>query len=112
MRRSLASLLLALLIGTFVLPFSQAKQNVPACCRRGGQHHCAASAGNDGFRSTWPSCPFQRFVPLVSHSKTALRASAETLFIALHWHSTVTADSPDIAHRAAGNTQKRGPPLA
>jgi hypothetical protein len=112
MRRSLASLLLAVLIGTFALPFLQAKQNVPACCRRGGQHHCAASAGADGFRATAPCCPFQHFIPLVSHSEPALRSSADTFLFVLRWQRSVSFDSPDIARQVAGNTQKRGPPLA
>jgi len=112
MRRSLASLLLAVLIGTFAQPFVQAKQNVPACCRRGGQHHCGASAGPDGFRSTVPCCPFQHSVPLVSHSETALRASANPFFFTLYWRRSVSYDSPDVARQVIGNAQKRGPPLA
>jgi hypothetical protein len=112
MRRSLSSLLLVVLIGTFALPFLQANPNVPVCCRRGGQHHCGAFAGADGFRAIAPCCPFQHFVPLVSHSETALRASANTFLFALRWQRSVNFDSPDIARQVAGNTQKRGPPLA
>lgn len=112
MRRSVASLLLAVLMGTFALPFLQANPQVPACCRRGGQHHCAAPVGADGIRATSPRCPFQQFTPLVSHSEHALRASAHTFHSALQWQRSVSFDSPDIAREVDGNTQKRGPPLA
>jgi len=112
MRRSLASLLLAVLLGTFALPFLQAKQTVPACCRRGGKHHCAASSGADGFHANACCCRFQHFVPLASHSETALRASADTLLLALHWRSAASPNSPDVARQVADNTQQRGPPLA
>jgi hypothetical protein len=112
MRRSLASLLLAVLMAPFALPWAQAQPDAHACCRRSGQHHCAAPAGADGFRATATCCPFQRSIPLLSHSETALRASASSLPFTLSWHRSVSFSSPDIARQLAGNAQKRGPPLA
>jgi len=112
MRRSLASLLLVLLVGALALPFLQAQPDVPACCRRSGQHHCAMPAPGDGFRAVSPCCLYRYFSALTSHSVTALRVPAQALVLSLRWHDATRFDSPDIALYVAGNAQKRGPPLA
>ncbi|MGA2904760.1 MAG: hypothetical protein ABSD98_13075 [Candidatus Korobacteraceae bacterium] len=112
MRRSLASLLLVLLVGTLALPFLQAQPDVPACCRRGGQHHCAMPLPGDGFRAIAPCCPYRHFTALTSHSVTALRVPVQALVLSLRWHNAIRFDSPDVARYVEGNAQKRGPPLA
>jgi hypothetical protein len=112
MRRSLASLLLAVLMAPLASPLAQAQPDVHACCRRNGQHHCETTAGADGFRTSASCCPFHPSIPLLSHSETALRASASSLPFALSSHRSISFSSPDIARQVAGNAQKRGPPLA
>jgi len=112
MRRSLASLLLVLLVVTLALPLLQAQPDFPACCRRNGQHHCERASQGDGLRASAPCCLYRHFTALTSHSVTALRVPAQALVLNLRWRQATGFDSPDVARRAAGNTRKRGPPIA
>ena len=75
MRRSFASLVLFLQLAGFALPFVQAQQAVPACCRRGGQHHCATPLPVDGFRSAPANCPYRHFTGITSHLGDRARGS-------------------------------------
>jgi len=60
MRRSLSSLLLALICAGVLLPFLQGSPtDVPACCRRDGKHHCMRRSGADGFKSAAMVCPYR-----------------------------------------------------
>jgi hypothetical protein len=72
MRRLLASLLLVLISLSLVSPLlaAEKKSNLPACCLRGGKHHCAMGApvtpnGNPALRA---DCPFQRHGSLAASS--------------------------------------------
>src|ERR1039458_6732780 len=60
MRRSLSTLLLALVGAGVLLPLLQASRTeVPACCRRDGKHHCMMhSMGAEGFKSAAMVCPY------------------------------------------------------
>jgi len=112
MRRLLASLMLFLQLAGFALPFVQAQQAVPACCRRAGQHHCAMPTQGDGFRSIPANCPYRHVTAITSHSVTALGVQASALTPASSWHGSLSFASPDIPRYVEGNAQKRGPPLS
>ncbi len=65
MRRSTASTLLLLTLGALLAPTAVANVStpVPACCRAGGSHHCAAMAlsmGTSGVRIQGQSCPYRK----------------------------------------------------
>jgi len=111
MRRLLASLVLFLQLAGFALPFVQAQQAVPACCRRGGQHHCAMPPHGDGFRAIPASCTYRHVTAITSHSVTALGVQGNTLNRMSSWQDFLPFASPDIARFVEGNAQKRGPPL-
>jgi len=112
MGRSFASLVLLLQLAGFVLPFVQAQQAVPACCRRGGQHHCATPLPVDGFRSAAANCPYRHFTGITSLSVTALGVQSQAVVPASFWQDSLRSASPDIPRYVEGNAQKRGPPLA
>src|SRR5450759_4439460 len=112
MRRLAASLLLVLLLAELALPMLLARESgVPACCRRSGKHHCAMLPQGDGFRTVTGNCPHRHFTALTSHS-TTLGSAATVLSVSLDCKDSVALESPDVALRVAGNTQKRGPPLS
>jgi hypothetical protein len=112
MRRLLASLMLLLQLAGFTLPFVQAQQAVPACCRRAGQHHCAMPLAVDGFRSATANCPYRHVTAIISHSVTALGVRCNTVIPASSWQDPLPFASPDIPRYVEGNAQKRGPPLS
>ena len=65
MRRSTASTLLLLMLAALLAPAAVANVTsaVPACCRAGGPHHCAALAatlGPSGARVQAQSCPYRK----------------------------------------------------
>ena len=111
MRRPVASLLLVLLLAGFVLPIVQAQTTAPACCRRGGQHHCAAPSTPDGFRSL-ATCCFYRHVGLTTHGNSALdRAAAFSVSVVNTPNIDAPRRAPAIQLFARSNSQ-RGPPLS
>ena len=112
MRRSLASLLLVVLIGSFALPFLQATSHVPACCLRRGQHHCTTPLPGDGFHSAAPNCPYRHSAALISHAVTALRTSSHSLFLDRSWNNSLYRGSFLVLSGLVGGTSERGPPLA
>jgi hypothetical protein len=85
MRRSLASLLLVLLVAPCALLFVGSRQEVPACCRRGGQHHCTIALHHDGFLAIAPECPYRCAAALISHSVTALRICPQWVLLNSLW---------------------------
>jgi hypothetical protein len=116
MRHTLASLVLALVSFPLIAPMllANAASNLPACCRRNGQHHCAMADGDAGagLRANQPKCPFfpkAGAVPAITKIillGTAPRASAP-------YFSGVAIATPDrqlvcIAWRDC--LRQRGPP--
>jgi hypothetical protein len=112
MRRLFASLVLFLQLAGFALPFVQAQQAVPACCRRAGQHHCAMPLPGDGFRAIPASCPYRHFTAITSHSVTALGVRCKVVVPASSLQDSFPTASPDIPRYVEGNAQRRGPPLS
>ena len=112
MRRPVASLLLVLLLAGFALPIVQAQTAAPACCRRGGQHHCTTPSTADGFRSL-ADCYFYRHLSaLTTHGKLALgRSSAISINIASAPNAVVVSPV-QAAQIFSRNNPQRGPPLS
>jgi len=122
MRRVQALLLLSLfslsLIGPALSVDSQS--DLPACCRRGGQHHCSMmSMDGDSASPTGPvasaisvRCPyFPKGGALLPHDGAALLATAQPVLTSL------LSQLAPAAQAAAGyrislarSHQKRGPP--
>ena len=112
MRRSLANLLLIVLIGSFALPLLQAKPHIAACCLRGGQHHCAAPLPGDGFHSSPSNCPYRHAAALLPQVVTSFPSSSPTLLPDLRWGDSLYFESEHVVHRVGSGTSERGPPLA
>jgi len=110
MRRVLAGLLLVLWMAGVCLPLLQAQPNVPACCRRGGTHHCAAPGLGEGYRSTALACPYRHRSALTSQSAAALPVSATVISAKSRSTDLVCRASSDITRQTAGTVPQRGPP--
>ena len=123
LRRSLAVLLLALSIFLLVSPaiIADFDANLPACCRRNGQHHCSMSmnASTDAAGSTTgASFAARAGCPMYPRAVFSLGGFAPAAILA-----AVSAKVGDV-RRAVGNPQspaslsaldapahpKRGPP--
>lgn len=117
MQRLLAILLLSV---TGFLPVSSAltsasaAQNLPACCRLRGKHHCAAahSGGKPDLRSKADQCPF---VPAVSSVVVSILAFSSPGFVLGHvpvGHGVAAAQARTLLHFAFDRSgHKRGPPV-
>src|ERR1700760_2639944 len=92
MRRPVSSLLLLLLLVGLALPIVQAQTAAPACCRRGGQHHCTTPSTADGFRSLGDCCFYRHFGALTTHGDSALeRSSAISVNLAIAPNTVVAS---------------------
>ena len=119
MRRVLSSVLLAVFSFPLIAPVLLAKSDsdLPECCRRGGQHHCAMSnmadhAAETAFRAIQPKCPlFPKAGVAAASFQNGLPGSAAQIgalpVLRLAKRKTIE-NIPQIALR--GSTQKRGPP--
>jgi hypothetical protein len=60
MRRLLAHLALAAIVGPLLGPLALALQTsgTPACCLPGGKHHCRQAPTGQGFNSPTDKCPY------------------------------------------------------
>src|SRR5450755_733911 len=110
MRRVFASLLLVLLSCGLALPLLQAQSRpTPACCRRGGKHHCAMSPGADGFRTIAATCPYCPLSALTSPS-TAIGVSFAGLSPRLLCSGPPLLQPLQITGCVSDDVRKRGPP--
>ncbi len=115
MRKPLSSLvlLLALSLMTFAPWLASLPQSLPACCRAGGKHHCAAMAdmGGKGFQAQTPHCPY-RSGPAVTPTHVVLQLSRAI--------GAVTSSASELSAPATRTVDvpspycvpKRGPPIA
>jgi len=110
MRRSLASLLLALWMTGICLPLLQSQPDLPACCRRDGMHHCAMHWQGAGFHATGGACPYQHFTAVAVRQITALTASHQAPVAGSRICDHVCADLPVPVLLASYTVPKRGPP--
>ena len=60
MRRLLANLALAAVLGVLILPLGVPLQTsgTPVCCLPGGKHHCTERSNGLGFYSKTEACPY------------------------------------------------------
>ena len=114
MRRCLSSLLLLLTLMASVLPLlALAPLAVPACCRAGGKHHCAAmmKLGGDGFGAQAPVCPLRRN-PATVRAHAALQSARPAFATAGARAELKLWNVSDPVVRSAYALPKRGPPVA
>ncbi len=121
MRRTLALLLMALFSFSLISPVvfaSDRDSKLPACCRRGGKHHCAMMA----MQSESPSgpslqpgrCPlFPSAGAIPVGPAVSLPGFFQAIFSGLLTHSAVLPEAEALclsSYSRAG--QKRGPPAS
>ena len=121
MHRCNAAILIAVLALSVLLPYlsllADSESNLPPCCRRNGNHHCAmrmmpspVDAGPE-FRTAAVRCPFQKALS-AAYRLTLFPAYSATVYAAILSHPAVhlqTAVSGLIAK--SRSHQKRGPPF-
>jgi len=90
--------------------------NLPACCRRGGKHHCALlseslSKQGKSIGIIAEECPFTPAVPAVAHFSAIVPPIGDAVFAGLISHPAIhpqTAAKYRISFDRS--RQKRGPP--
>jgi hypothetical protein len=116
MRRLLASLLLVLISLSLASPLlaSAARSSVPACCLRGGKHHCAmgtpaSSNGNPALRA---DCPFLQHGSLAASSsqKSSVAAAVTASPALFNARSLESLPHPRFIQRRIAAHGDRGPP--
>jgi hypothetical protein len=127
----LRRLLSILLFGATLLPMiapmlstgAMAESTLPACCRRGGKHHCMMSAAaraimlgetNDGaVRVGTPpeQCPYRQHALVAAHLQVFTPAATATHSVFL-LHAPSAAAQAECLRRISfdRSRQKRGPP--
>lgn len=127
----LRRLLSILLFGATLLPLiapmlstgAMAQSTLPACCRRGGKHHCMMSAAaraimlgetNDGaVRVGTPpeQCPYRQHSLVAAHLQVFTPSSAATHTAFLLRASSASAQAECLRRISFDRSrQKRGPP--
>ena len=121
MRRVPAILLLAVFSLSLIGPalFADTDTNLPACCRRDGQHHCdmmstrTDSASDLSMHTSARRCPFfPKTGALLPHAGPALPTASQSL------SAVLLVDRHISAHKEPGHPvalalshHKRGPPV-
>ena len=124
MRRTLGFVLTALLSYPLIAPFILASEdsNLPACCRRNGQHHCSMGADTlmDGagpatgvaFHAAVSRCPdYPVATGSSAESKFLATSDSQAIFAAIVSHPAVQAQT-EARYRVSFSRShhKRGPP--
>ncbi len=124
MRKLLSILLLAVLGLPFAAPLLAQRamdDGLPACCRKGGKHHCMMgnmSVHKDGSVATLPTvhalperCPYCVASAAAWHPDPSASAFHDTLFVHVLTHAFVQAQSETNRRVSRDRSrQKRGPP--
>ena len=128
--RALRRLLSILLLAAFFLPVvsslraaAQGEARLPACCRRGGAHHCAmgmhmGAGGEDGdrqpqVRARMEACPCCPATAAGVHVDSLSAPTAQAVFAEMVRHPAGGAQTECKWRMARDRArQKRGPPLA
>jgi hypothetical protein len=116
MRRTIALSLLLLFGWTLVAPLwaRDAEANLPACCRRHGEHHCSMGALGGGQRAlpiVHEKCPHSPASASAVHSPTFKPEAAELFYAEVVSHPA-RAPQTEALYRLSTlrSHQKRGPP--
>lgn len=110
----------AVIAPTFLLLASQVRipeNNLPACCRRDGKHHCAMMAvainGTQEIqiRANTEACPFRSHASSIAHVASYLPVASAVYFGALLSHPAIHAQTRAAFRVSEERTHhKRGPP--
>jgi len=114
MRKGFSSfLLLVTLLATLAPLLALAPQALPACCRAGGEHHCAVMIhlGGDGFQRQTPPCPYQQH-PAVTPSHLALQTARRIFTVSTACEALYLAIPSSPRSAALYSVPKRGPPVS
>lgn len=121
MARAIALAILLALIAPSFLVFASSSSapgdNLPACCRRDGKHHCAMmmaaehASSDHRFASVPETCPFRDAV--INGCRTAVSLASPALshfaeLISYHAHHEQVFAAARVSE--ARSHQKRGPP--
>jgi hypothetical protein len=115
MHRIVAMLLMAVLgiSGAGAGVFADAAAKVPACCRRGGKHHCTspgeATSGPALQSARCPSFPVAQSTPPITIGVSTARAAVFGLVVA---ERPSLAAPVVLAHSFHRTDPSRGPPSA
>jgi hypothetical protein len=99
--------------------FASDDSNLPACCRRGGKHHCAMNVADQGSSSSGPSlqadgqkCPnFPKSGAAPAYSKIAFLQTFQTVSgLVLSHPAGQTQTEARYRISFSRSRQKRGPP--
>jgi len=124
MRRTSATLLLLVFLSIVSAPllsgFEDPYKNLPACCRKGGKHHCVMQGMVDQSPGTHLSAPAERCPLFPKTPATGARAQflfapgpSSMFFAALASHPAIAAQS-EARYRISFDRArlKRGPPVS
>ena len=117
MRRTLASLLVALFSLPLIFPLlrADAASSVPSCCRREGQHRCSMhseSKYREGLSPIQPKCSnYPAAIAIPGDRNIAfLKNSPSICASLLHYSSTPAQTEAKYRVSFSRSRQKRGPP--
>jgi hypothetical protein len=122
MRRAAATVLFALLAVPMLLPLyalrgGDSDSQLPACCRRGGTHHCGMTASEPqapehAFRQAPSKCCFYPTFKTVAPTTALYPPSAAAFYSATVQHPAIHAQvQANLVVAEARSHQKRGPPF-
>jgi hypothetical protein len=119
MQRGIASILTLLFCWLLALPLfaSSGELRIPACCRKGGKHHCMAmhiaqlsdaALSVDTVAEKCPCCPHST---TASHAQFCAPPTNEAVFAGVVRHPAVSPQT-EASYRVSydRSRQKRGPP--
>jgi hypothetical protein len=114
LQRGIAILLALVISSMLMLPAlaaSTGNYNLPACCLKGGKHHCSGGMGESGAQTITQKCPYVQHASVPAGGASVKPSNAAFIFAGLVHHP---AGSPQIeAHSRISfsrSRQKRGPP--
>jgi hypothetical protein len=123
LRKAVSITLLVVLCLLFVQPLlalgARSEANLPACCRRNGEHHCMRSvversklASRDTqFQAPVEKCPYCPTAIALNHGNTFAPPTAQAVFADLVAHPAIAAQTESrLRISRNGSRQKRGPP--
>jgi hypothetical protein len=124
--RRLLSIFLLVMFGLpFVSPLlaltAKSESNLPACCRRNGQHHCMTNLGGRAqlashdpqFQAPVEKCPYCPPAVALIHGNTFVPLTGKAIFAGLIAHPAVAAQAESkLRISRSRSRQKRGPPAS